>query len=263
MGKTKKMLTKQRREHIIEMLQQEKEVNVAQLANHFDVSQVTIRNDLNVMDKANLLHRIHSGAISINDSNKDYFEATLNERMATNKQEKLAIAKACAMLIQDGDTVMMNSGTTNVFVARELALRNSLTIVTNAILVAQEFSYSRTNKVILLGGDIEHLHQFTYGKDASMQLQQYRADKLILATDGLSNKGGITTLHHQEADLSMQMINRTNQLIVVADHTKIGKEGFSFVAPISYMHLLVTDAQPTINNQLAEMKKGNVEIIEV
>ena len=263
MSKTKMRLTNQRRDSIKEMLDRDGEVIVGQLADIFNVSLVTIRTDLNEMAKENLLHRVHSGAVSIKNPDKDYFDATINERMNINRSEKIAIAKACAALIQDGDTVMIDSGTTNVYVARELATRNGLTIVTNAILVAQEFLYSRSNKVILLGGDTEHFHQFTYGKDATTQLQKYRADKLILATDGISVKNGFTTLHHQEADLSLQMIKRANQLIVATDHTKLGKEGFSFIAPISYMHLLVTDAHPSSSLELDEIKRRNISVLEV
>jgi len=255
--------TNLRREKIIELLEQTGEVNVVQLAMLFDVSQVTIRSDLNEMAEANLLKRVHSGAISIKTAGKAYYEATFNERMNINKLEKIKIAKACASLINDGDTIIIDSGTTALYLAKELSLRSNLTIVTNAMLVAQELLYNRSVKVILLGGDVDYYHQFTYGNDTITQLHRYRADKFILSTDGIDVKCGLTTYHHLEAEVSRSMMDRVNQVIAIADHSKIGREGFAYIAPIAKVNLIITDVQAHKSSELEKIKQEKIEVIAV
>ncbi len=253
--------TTQRRHQILEILNQNGEVDVIQLAALFGVSRVTIRNDLNEMGKENLLQRIHSGALSIKSTNMLHYDAMLNDRMNTCKKEKIRIAKACMGLINDGDTVMIDSGTTPVYVARELSAFTNLTVITNAFMVARELLANHSIKVIFLGGDVDLAHQFTYGPTTITQLNKYRADKLILATDGISSEHGFTTYHHQEADVIFTMIQRANQVIVVSDHSKIGKEGFFHVVPISALDILVTDSKAKVSGEIEKIKNENVKII--
>lgn len=228
----------QRKKTILEMLKNDDEVKVLRLAEIFGTSGVTIRGDLAEMEQAGLLRRTHGGAVS---TKKAYYSMSLNDRMTINRAEKKQIAKACAALINDGDTLMIDSGTTTRYLAMELAERSNLTIVTNALLVAEEFVYNNSINVILLGGNLDLKYQFTFGDDTIAQLNKYRADKMILATDGISEAHGLTTYHYQEADVSRLMIERANSVIVVADHSKIGKEGFAYIAPLESIDVLVTD----------------------
>ena len=259
----KKLNTTQRRETIKDIVEKEAKVNVVQLALLFGTSQATIRTDLKEMEKANLLQRTHGGAISIGSAYKAYYDTTLNERMNINKEEKIRIAKACATLIQDGDTIMIDSGTTTIYLARELAQHNNLTVLTNAVLVAQELFYNPSIKVILLGGDLDFTTQFTYGNDALAQLQKYRANKYLLSIDGISVEHGITTFHHQEVEISRLMIERVNQVITLADSSKIGKEGFSYIASIDKVHTLITDENSQNQEVLKGIRQHGLQVIEV
>jgi len=252
--------TNRRRDSILELLKENEKVFVSKLAEIFDVSDVTIRIDLNELEQSGLLRRVHGGAIG---TKRAYYEMSLNDRMEINKVEKIKIAKACADLIMDGDTLLIDSGTTTQYLARELSERSNLTVVTNSLLVAQEFVYNRTVNVILLGGSLDLHYQFTYGNDAISQLTKYRADKTILATDGISVEHGLTTYHHQELDVSRVMIERSNEVIVVADHSKIGREGFSNISGISGIEVLITNKEKKHRNELDALRHNGIDVIEV
>jgi len=243
----------------LELLEKNGSVVVSELSKNFHISEVTIRNDLAEMEQAGLLQRVHGGAVS---TKRAYYELSLNDRMHVNKSEKIRIAKACADLIHDGDTLMIDSGTTTRYLAMELRGRSNLTVVTNALLVAHEFLFNRAVDVILLGGNLDTQYQFTYGNDAVAQLQKYRADKMILATDGIGAAYGLTTYHHQESDVSQLMAARSNEVIVVADHSKIGKEGFSNIMDISRIHMLVTDKTESEMAELEAIRQKSVAVIE-
>ncbi len=260
MAPTKNRDTTQRRNDILELLKIDDRVKVANLVEVFGISDVTIRNDLSEMEQQGLLRRIHGGAVS---TKKSYYDMSLNDRMNVNKEEKVRIAQACAALIKDGDTLMIDSGTTTRYLAKELAERSDLTVVTNALLIAQEFAYNNSVKVILLGGQLDLQYQFAFGNDTIAQIQKYRADKMIIATDGISAAHGLTTYHFQEADVSRHMIERANRVFVVADHSKIGKEGFSFISPISCAGVLITDKNEASAPELKAIRRQGVETIEV
>ena len=255
----KNMSTAQRREKIRELIAAQGNVSVTELAGIFGISEVTVRGDLNDMERTGLLRRIRGGAVS---TAKMYYEMSLNDRMEVNRLQKISVAKACASLIKDGDIIMIDSGTTTCYLAKELSERGNLTVLTNALQVADEFRYNRSVNVILLGGNLDARYRFTYGNDVVTQLQKYRADKAIIATDGLSAEHGLTTYHHQELDVTRMMIERSNEVLVVADHSKIGKEGFSYITGISDLDILVTDTEAANNNELKALSSLGIRVVE-
>jgi len=249
----------QRKNKILERLKQEDEVRVGELAEMFCISSATIRSDLAELEEKGLLRRTHGGALG---TKKSYFSMSLNERMKINREEKIRIAKSCVGLIKDGDTLMVVSGTTTRYVAKELAERSNLTIVTNSVQVAEEFVYNNSINVIMLGGNLDLQYQFTYGPDTVAQLLKYRADKMILALDGVSVKHGLSTYHALESDVSRQMIDRANEVIAVADHSKIGREGFSHIAPLTSIDILVTDKNESSKLELDGFRKNGIAVEE-
>jgi len=248
-----------RKNIILDLLKNDDEVRVSELAGILGISGVTIRSDLAEMEKEGLLRRTHGGAVN---TKKSYYSMSNNDRMNTNRKEKTAIAKSCASLINDGDTLMIVSGTTTRYLARELAERSNLTIVTNSVLVAEEFLFNSSINVILLGGSLDLQYQFTFGDDTVTQLQKYRADKMILAIDGISADHGLSTFHHRETDVSRQMMERSNAVVAVADHSKIGREGFSYIAPLTSIDILVTDLYDEKQAELNEFRHAGI-IVEI
>jgi len=228
----------QRRQAILDLLDKRGKVRVTDLSRMFELSEVTIRNDLSELEATGRLERVHGGAVS---TNKSYFNMSFHERITRYETEKQNIAKAAAAMINPNDTLMINSGTTTFFIAQELKTLKSLTVVTNSVVIAHELTPIPGFNVILLGGNFNPQYQFTYGEDALSQLRRYKTDKLILSADGVDSQLGLTTHHYQEADVSRAMLDRVNQSIVVADFTKIGRENFAHIAGIDRVDRLITN----------------------
>jgi DeoR/GlpR family transcriptional regulator of sugar metabolism len=246
-----------RRKTILGFLNTQGKVKVNDLSREFGISEVTVRGDLDDLEKNGLLERIHGGAIS---TYRNYFKMNFLDRMDANKTEKQRIAAEAASAISDGDTLILGSGTTPIYVARELAGLKDLTVLTNSIFAAQELSSNKNiNTVILLGGNINPKYQFTYGDDAISQLMKYKADKLILSTDGVSAEYGLTTYHHFEAEMNRQMIIRVNKTIVVADHTKVGRASFAHIGPAEGIDCLISDTDADAD-EISMLKKKGIEV---
>jgi DeoR/GlpR family transcriptional regulator of sugar metabolism len=247
----------ERRAKIIELLNREGRVRVVDLSKLFEISDVTIRSDLTELENAGVLERVHGGAIH---TSKAYYNMPLHDRMKTNEEEKRRIALAVAALVSEGDTLMINSGTTTLFVVKELKSIRNLTIVTNSLTIAMEVGFCANIQVILLGGSFNPQYQFTYGDDAVHQLRKYKADKLILAVDGIAAGGGVTTYHHLEAEINRQMIGRANKTIVAADYSKVGRISFAHIDSLESIDLLVTNGNANAE-ELQMIQDAGVEII--
>ena len=247
----------ERRKRILEILNREGKVKVVDLSKLFGTSEVTVRSDLDGLEESGLLERIHGGAVS---TYKSYYNMSFLDRMETNKEEKRKIAVEAASMISDGDTIMLGSGTTPLYVVRELKDVKNLIIVTNSLSVAQEVGYNRNISVIvMLGGNINTQYQFTSGDDTINQLKKYKADKLILSSDGVSSEYGVTTYHHLEAEMNKQMIARVNKTIVVADYTKVGRASFSHIESIDRIDCLITNENAN-KDELDAIKEKGIEI---
>jgi DeoR family fructose operon transcriptional repressor len=138
---------------------------------------------------------------------------------------------------------MLISGTTTHYVAKELMELSNITVITNSLAIAQELSFCKNINVIVLGGNLDAQYQFAYGNDAVNQLEKYRADVMIAAVDGVSCEKGITTYHHLESEVAKKMMQRSNKVIVAADYTKIGREGFTYIDSIENIDVLITDSE--------------------
>ena len=246
------MTAEQRKQRILDLLKENDSVRVTNLSRQFGVSEVTIRTDLEDMEKKGLLSRVHGGAVS---SYKPYYSMNLNQRLETNQKAKVAIAERVAELIQPNDTVMLNAGTTTLLVFRRFPANYNLSIVTNSISIALEASGNPNYNVILIGGSVNTKYQFTYGNDAVRQLQKYHADKLILSVDGIDAHQGFTTYYNKEATVDVAMIEQSNCCIVAADHSKFGHSAFAKISDLSVADYIVTNGQ--LGQEISEILHEN------
>lgn len=246
-----------RRNKILEILARDGKVRVSALRQLLDVSEVTIRNDLSELEKAGRLERISGGAIQ---TMKNFYNMDFQRRKNRKAQYKQAISIAASDLVQDGETLMINSGTTTFFTAIELKKHKNLNILTNSLSVAVELGEHPTFRVILLGGEINSHYSFTYGNDALTQLKKYKADKCILSVDGICFDSGLTTYHAQEADVNISMMERSRKTIIVADYSKLENESFFNVCDLSEVDYWVTNncANPEL---LERIRSRGIEII--
>ena len=228
-----------RRGKILDRLKQDGAVSVAQLASQLGATPVTIRSDLDALEKDGYLIRVQGGAVRKQRGQET--PSTQQSRAVANHEEKMAIAKSVCRRIQEGDTIFINSGTTMEVLASILREHKNLNIVTNSIKVAMELGGVPSIRVILLGGEINTQYSFTYGSDAQMQLKHYLADWALLTLNGISAEGGVTTFHAEEATLNCMMMNQAKRTIIAADHTKVGNAGFFRFGEVKEGLELVTD----------------------
>lgn len=248
----------ERKEKILELLNTQGQVKVADLSREFGISSITIRSDLADLEERGLLFRVHGGAIN---SYKSYCDMDLQQRLGTNLKAKQLIAKRAAEVIKDHDTIMMNSGTTTLSVFRAIPSQLHLNIVTNSISIALEASGNPNFNVVLLGGFVNPKYQFIYGDDALSQLKNYHADKLFLSVDGISPKSGLTTYYDREAELARLMLSQSASKIIVADSSKVGRTAFVNIAETSLADCLITNHQPEHNDELSILKESIRNII--
>jgi DeoR/GlpR family transcriptional regulator of sugar metabolism len=220
-GKTK---INARRKKILELLRKDKKVYIADLSQLLGASLVTIRSDLDALAEQGQLIRMAGGAVLPND------EHTVSGPTIENQEEKQEIALTASSLINDGDTLFINSGTTTLLFAEALKTKKNLSVVTNSVAIANSLGKIPTFRVILLGGTFNPQFAFTYGADTQEQLNRFGADWAVLSVDGVSADGDISTCHAEEAIIDRIMINRSKKILILADQTKIGRTGFSYVS---------------------------------
>ena len=249
----------QRRAEIIELLQKRGSVRVSELSKMYSISEVTVRSDLEYLESQGQLSRVHGGAIG---TGKLYATMDLSERYMTNAAAKRALAAPAASLIDDNDTIMMNAGTTLAYVLHCIQGKKNVNIVTNSIQHAIEISSYPGVNAILLGGEVDAKYHFTYGNDAVEQLKRYHAAKCILSVDGIHERDGLTLYYANEAPLLRGMIAASEEVIIVADATKLGRSAFSRVCDLGDVDVLVTGRKDN-SPEIEALKEMGKEVIEV
>ena len=239
-----------RANRIMALLRQNGTVQASQVSQLLQVSLVTVRKDLQRMEDEGLLRRTHGGAAIRGQ------ETCQDPRQAAMER----IAEAAAEQIYAGDCVIMNAGNTTLLTARKLLGRKDLTIITNSIAIARELVQQTGIKLIFLGGEVNAEAVFTYGWDAVTQLEQYKANKLILSASGFSCSAGLTTRHMEAADLLRKMIARTQTVIAVADDTKIGFESFYHVGNLDAVDMLITNSTPAAEQELQKLENMGIHV---
>ncbi len=214
-------------------------VGVAQLAARLDVSTASVRRDLQLLEEQRLLSRTHGGAVA----NSTVYELPLRYRGGRHRDEKRRIAVAAAARVSDDiASVGLTGGTTTTEVARELADRQGLTIVTNALNIAAEMALRGDLKLVVTGGTARSESYELVGPLAEAALATMNLDLAIVGVDGISAAAGLTTYHDIEAHTNQVLIGRARRVIVVADGSKVGKVAFARICELTAVHELISDA---------------------
>jgi len=226
-----------RRKRIQEIVQQKGVVKVAELSKMFGVSELTIRRDLDILERKDILERTHGGAVY---NQRMRIEPLYEQKSRIHRKEKEAIGALTTQIIEDGDTLLINSGSTTREVMKNLKTRKVRIITSN---MSALFDISESNvELIFIGGYYRKQSNSMVGSLASLSLQQIYGSKAIIGVDGISIKYGLTTPIMEEAEVARQMIERTpGPVIVVADHSKIGVVSNFITAPLDKVDILVTD----------------------
>ena len=232
------MSTIDRRVKILEMINKEGQVSVSELSRIFDVSEVTIRNDLSHLEGKNLLIKTRGGGLKTQSVGIDQ---KLNEKAQINSREKVAIGKKAAELIKDNDTIILDSGTTTVEIAKHINGVNNLTVITNALNIAGQLIRDEI-KVILLGGILRTSSLSLIGPIGESNMRNFYCDKCFLGVDGIDSESGIFTPNLEEANLNRLMIEASNKVVIVTDSSKFKRKSFVHIAPITKVNMIITDS---------------------
>lgn len=232
------MLGSERRAEIIGLLEEKKFVKVSDLSQTFNVSKATIRRDLGKLAQQGLLRKTYGGAV-VKEGSRSW--GTLEADSDPFLEEKRRIGGAAAELIEDGDTISLQAGSTTLQVARCLTGRNSLTVLTNDIDIAHELSKSPGIRMNLSGGILREGTRILVGPLAEQSISQFHVDKAILGVSAISLTQGLTNVDLLDAQIKTAMMKGADELIVVADHSKLGQVHFAKVAPITAIDKLVMD----------------------
>jgi DeoR/GlpR family transcriptional regulator of sugar metabolism len=253
----------ERRSQIAQMVMENGKVLVASLVEQFMVTETSIRRDLTLLEMSNRLKRIHGGAIPIPGSSRT---DSFLEKKELHMKAKERIGKVAAEMIKPKDILLLDSGTTTLQVIRHvpsiLRSSNMVTLVTNSQPIAQEVLTWPSPNLTILGGLYLPDYQATVGPQTLAQLNELTADKVFLGTDGLTPENGATTANILVAEVDRLMVERSRQVILVTDSSKIGRVGFVPVKPVGAFHTLITDTNAPASFVQAIQQMG-VEVILV
>lgn len=241
-----------RHDRILQLLREQGHVSVSSLSDRLEVSEVTIRKDLQALEDRHLLHRTHGGA---HLRSLHVLDRPLQEKAALQAEEKRRIGEAAARHVTDQDAILIGPGTTTVQLAHHLQPPPGLTIVTNALNVALEMGHLEGVEVLVLGGMLRHSTLSIVGPQAEEMLRDLACDHLFLGVGGIDLDYGLTTSNALEAALSQAMIHATRHVTVLADASKFGRRGFRRICGIDDVDGVITDSavDAAVVDRLEEM----------
>ena len=250
------MLNEERRRAIVEILDRNGRVLVADLAHQFHTSQVTIRKDLELLHAHGLVHRTHGGALPAREGALE--DPTLREKEKLHRKEKLLIAASAARLVKQGQVVILDSGTTTTAIARALRGFRNVTIITNAVNIAAELSGAPV-EVILTGGSLRKNSFSLVGPIAEETLRKLSADILFLGVDGFDVHYGLSTPNLLEAKVNRVMVEVSKRTVAVCDSSKFGHRSLSLIVPPAALQEVITD-RSVPKSDLRALKKIGIEV---
>ncbi|CAH1192521.1 Glycerol-3-phosphate regulon repressor [Paenibacillus allorhizoplanae] len=255
------MIAIHRRTKIKEMLFQERSVKVADLVKEFSVSEETIRRDLNLMEQEGIIQKNYGGAILVDElQNNGQIIAPVEQRKFQFYEEKDAIGKMAASLVEGQQIVILDSGSTTWCVARYLRHVPNLMVVTNGLNVAEESSQNEDASVFVIGGKLIKKSMSLVGPQAELELQKYNADFSFLGASGISKRKGFTSSDLYEAEVKRAMISAGQKIVIVADHSKFERQGLISFSSFQGVDILVT-SDLVESSILEEISQTGVQVM--
>jgi len=248
----------QRRRAILEEVERSGRVYVADLAERWGVSDMTVRRDLEELSGSGQLKKVHGGAVAIR---KTGAEPHFTLKRNLNREEKLAIARAASPFVEEGHTVAMSAGTTTWYVASEIpGSLADLGFITNSTNVALSLQERGWEQIVLSGGIFRTPSDALVGPFADRTIGTLNADILFLGVHGIDSEAGLTTPNIAEAETDRLLIQASRKVIAVADHTKLGVVALARIAPLSEVDVLITDERAP-QETLQEIETAGVRVI--
>lgn len=247
----------ERRGKILNLLTAEGRIRVADLANGLAVSDATVRRDLEAMQREGLLTRTHGGAML---PQMAAFEISFDESRTRSLSEKQAIGKLAAKQVREGETIIIESGSTTLEMARCLGEINQLTVMTNSLAICKELSNNPGIEILVLGGSLRRQSASLVGKWVVDILANVHVDVAFLGANGISAEFGISAPNVYTAQTRKAMMDATNRRVALADHSKLGVDTLYRVAPVKELTMLITDSHAS-SEQISLLRAAHVEVI--
>lgn len=252
-------LKAERHNRIRKIVEQTGRVTVAELSQQFEVSEATIRRDLEELDGRGWIQRTHGGAVRIERAAK---EPPMLQRISEGQSEKQRIGQAAAKLIQESETVFLGSGTTVLEIARYLPYDMRLTVITNSLPVVNELTARPNIELIVIGGMLRHTELSMVGHIAENAVREFRADKVFMGMRAIDARQGFTNDYLPETMTDRAILSIAPNIIVVADHRKFGRVSSVLVGPVTVANLIITD-QGISPECLQELQDLGIEVLQV
>lgn len=244
-----------RHNSILKLLSKDHETSVKYLADVLNVSSVTIRQDLNLLEHDGLLRRVHGGAV-LKDADD------ISNRLGIDYEKKLKIAKRAAGLVSTGETVLIESGSVNALLARELVKIENINILTTNIFIARQFRKNPEAKIILLGGIYQHQSESMVGKITKICIDNINFSKAFIGIDGFTIESGFTSRDFFRAEISTHIVQKCKEVYIVSDSGKFGREAITNICSASDIKHVVTDNQLS-EQYLNALKAEGIEVVLV
>ncbi|MGD9092709.1 MAG: DeoR/GlpR family DNA-binding transcription regulator [Anaerolineales bacterium] len=232
------MLPAARRKQILELIETRNSISVAELCGILDVSDMTIRRDLRILSNEGLLERVHGGAVSRRGRS---YEPAYRIRSVEQVKQKEIIGKRAASLIQDGDSVALDVGTTTLELAKALMGTSNLTVITASLPITTVLSEAPNVRLILTGGIVRKEEHSLIGHIAQRAYEEFHVDKAFIGVGGIHAEAGLTEYNLEDTLVKKAMIANAGEVIVIADSRKLGEICFAHIAPLSAVDVLVTE----------------------
>jgi DeoR family transcriptional regulator of aga operon len=232
------MMAEERRTQILQIVRSAGRVRVNGLAHRFNTSAVTIRSDLNELHQRGLVLRSHGGAVLPDTILR---ESPVHERLKAHSDEKRRIGAMAATLINNGETIILDSGTTTLEIARQIKKKQGLQVITNGVNIAAELLDARDVQVFIVGGTVRGESASISGHFTEEMFEQFSADKLFLSGAGCDLDFGVSGANLEETMVNRAMIRIAREIILVADSSKFSKRSMSRIAPFSQIDTVISN----------------------
>ena len=243
----------ERQNNILKILGENDQTSVNELSEKLEVSSVTIRQDLNFLENEGLLKRVHGGAVLKDADN-------LENRLGVNYDNKLRVAKKVASFVKEGETILIESGSVNALLARELMKIKKVTLITTNVFIARQFRKNEQANIIILGGIYQHESETLVGKITKTCIDQINIDKAFIGIDGYTKETGFTIRDLFRAEISSYIIQKAKDVFIVSDSSKFGKTELTNICfPRDIQHIATNKELDTSFKK--EFQQMNVELI--
>ncbi len=246
----------ERKERILRLIQEKGRVTVDELVKNFAVSGATIRRDLELLERENLITRAHGGAVS---KSRVSLEPDYSEEKQKFLEEKRRIGKEASKLVEEGEVIFLESSSTVLEMAKNIRNKSNLTVVTNSLDIVRELYQTTGIELIMTGGSLKKRVRAFVGPLAELTLSQMRIDKAFMGVSALDIDHGMTTATVEEAETRKKIIEASNKIVALMDHSKLGKQHFIFVTSIEKIDVIFTN-RGIPQKTREEMERRGIEV---